>query len=81
METKLTLRLRKTVIEKAKKYAHSHNISLSRMVETYLDSMTVQKTGLPEITPLVESLSGVIQFSNDMDYKKEYAAFLNEKHQ
>jgi hypothetical protein len=80
METKLTLRLSKTVIEKAKEYAHDHNISLSRMVETYLDSMTVQKTGLPEITPLVESLSGVIQYSEDMDYRKDYATFLNEKH-
>jgi len=48
------------------------------MVETFLDSMTVQKTGLPEITPLSESLSGVIQFSGDMDYKKEYSTFLNE---
>ena len=81
METKLTLRLNKTIIEKAKEYAHSHNISLSRMVETYFDSMTVQKSGLPEITPLVESLSGVIQNSNDLDYKNEYASFLNEKFQ
>jgi hypothetical protein len=81
MDTKLTLRLNKTIIEKAKIYAHRHNISLSRMVETYLDSMTEPKADLPEITPLVESLSGVIQYSSDMDYKKEYAAFLNEKHQ
>jgi hypothetical protein len=81
METKLTLRLNKTVIEKAKEYAQSHNISLSRMVETYFNSMTVPNVGLPEITPLVESLSGVIQNSNDLDYKKEYASFLNEKYQ
>jgi hypothetical protein len=80
METKLTLRLNKTVIEKAKEYALSHNISLSRMVETYFKSITVSKKGLPEITPLVESLSGVIQNTNDLDYKEGYSAFLNEKY-
>ncbi|MBN1769195.1 MAG: hypothetical protein JW842_11865, partial [Prolixibacteraceae bacterium] len=62
METKLTLRLNDNVIERAKKYARSHKISLSKMVEIYLDSITKQNKDVQKIsiTPLVESLSGVI---------------------
>jgi hypothetical protein len=35
MNSKLTLKLNKDVIEKAKIYAHKNNISLSKMVEKY----------------------------------------------
>ena len=62
MDTKLTLRLNKDVIEKAKEYASSHKISLSKMVESYLDSITKEKLENEKITitPFVKSLSGVI---------------------
>ncbi|MGC1631597.1 MAG: DUF6364 family protein, partial [Gelidibacter sp.] len=40
MDTKLTLKLNQKVIEKAKKYASKKNISLSRIVEAYLQSLT-----------------------------------------
>lgn len=80
METKLTLRLRKSVIEKAKKYANNQNISLSKMIEIYLDSVTASKGKEVETTPLVESLSGVIELEPDFDYKKEYSNYLTEKH-
>ncbi|MCX6258255.1 MAG: DUF6364 family protein [Bacteroidia bacterium] len=71
METKLTLRLDKLVIEKAKSYANSHHISLSRMIESYLDSMTKKDTAVIEITPLVKSLSGVIHPEKESDYSKD----------
>ena len=55
METKLTLRLNNGVIERAKIYAKSHKISLSKMIESYLDSVTKEKEKDKEeiITPLV----------------------------
>ena len=80
MDTKLTLRLRKNVIDRAKEYAQNHNISLSKMIESYLESVTAQKNDDIEITPLVESLSGVIQLDNDYDYKKEYSEYLMKKY-
>ena len=82
METKLTLRLNDSVIERAKIYAKSHRISLSKMIESYLDSLTREKTSDRKITitPLVESLSGVIELPPDYDYKKEYTDFLIEKY-
>ena len=33
-----------------------------------------------EITPLVESLSGVVKLPKDFDYKKEYTDYLTEKY-
>jgi antitoxin component of RelBE/YafQ-DinJ toxin-antitoxin module len=80
METKLTLRLDKKIIDRAKDYAQNHNISLSKMVESFLDSLTKQKSKDIEITPLVESLSGVVKLPKDFDYKKEYANYLTEKY-
>jgi antitoxin component of RelBE/YafQ-DinJ toxin-antitoxin module len=80
METKLTLRLDKKIIDRAKDYAQNHNISLSKMVESFLDSLTKQKSKDIEITPLVESLSGVVKLPKDFDYKKEYANYLTDKY-
>lgn len=82
METKLTLRLNDSVIERAKIYAKSQRISLSKMIESYLDSLTREKDteNKISITPLVESLSGVINLPPDFDYKNEYADYLTEKY-
>lgn len=82
METKLTLRLNDNVIERAKIYARSHKISLSKMIESYLDGITKQKDSEKKIpiTPLVESLSGVIDLPADYEYKKEYRNFLENKY-
>ncbi len=82
METKLTLRLNDNVIERAKIYARNHKISLSKMIESYLDSITKEKEEEKKtsITPLVESLSGVIDLPADFDYKKEYRDHIAEKY-
>lgn len=80
METKLTLRLSKSVIERAKKLARNQNISLSKMIELYLDSITKPKTDNAEVSPLVESLIGVFQTENDFDFKKNYSKYLEEKY-
>lgn len=73
MEAKLTLRLNKRIIDRAKDYAHLHNISLSKMIESYLDSITKQGATATEISPLVESLSGVIILTECNDYQKDYS--------
>ncbi len=82
METKLTLRLNDNVIERAKLYARSHEISLSKMIESYLDSLTKEKKEEVKtpITPLVTSLSGVIKLPSDFEYKKEYRDYITEKY-
>ena len=82
METKLTLRLNDNVIERAKKYARNHKISLSKMVESYLDSVTKQKDidEIKSITPLVDSLIGVIDLPAGYDYKKDYRDYIADKY-
>lgn len=83
METKLTLRLNEDVIERAKIYARKNQVSLSKMIESYLDSVTSENKEDKKITitPLVESLSGVISLPSDFDYKNEYRDFLHQKYQ
>ena len=40
MDSKLTLKLNEKVIDRAKKYASNKKLSLSRLIENYLDSIT-----------------------------------------
>ena len=80
MDKKLTLSLDKTIIENAKNYAKSNNISLSKLIESYLTTLTKRRGNSSEITPLVESLSGVISLDKDFDVKDAYADYLIEKY-
>jgi hypothetical protein len=81
MNTKLTLRLNSNVIQRAKNYAQKHKTSLSKMIESYLNSVTKPKSENIEITPLIESLSGIIEIREDYDYRKEYSDHISKKYQ
>lgn len=80
MDKKLTLSLDVNIIETAKHYAKSNNISLSKLIESYLGSLTENENKETEITPLVKSLSAVISLDDDFDEKDEYAKYLMKKY-
>ncbi|RLD21347.1 MAG: hypothetical protein DRI69_04240 [Bacteroidetes bacterium] len=81
MDSKLTLKLNNLVIERAKRYAKDHNQSLSKLIENYLQAITVEKDkGDTEISPLVMSLTGVITLDDDTDRGK-YTDYLAAKYQ
>jgi hypothetical protein len=80
MDTKLTIKLDDDVISRAKVYAKRRKTSLSKMIESYLDSVTKPESKGIEITPLVKSLSGVITLTDDYDYKKDRTDFLIKKY-
>lgn len=80
MDTKLTLSLNKMIIEQAKTYAKSQKVSLSKLIESYLCTLTSESVNEVEITPLVKSLSGVISLDHDTNVKEEYTDFLLEKY-
>lgn len=80
MDRKLTLSLNQRIIENAKIYAKSNNISLSKLIESYLATLTQKTMKDPEITPLVKSLSGVIDLPSDFDEKEAYSKYLTEKY-
>jgi hypothetical protein len=79
MDTKLTLSLDKLVIEQAKNYAKSNKVSLSRLIEAYLASLTAKYQTETEISPLVKSLSGVISLESE-NLKADYTDYLIEKY-
>ncbi|MBK9731134.1 MAG: hypothetical protein IPO83_07580 [Chitinophagaceae bacterium] len=79
MDTKLTLKLNSDVIEQAKTYAKRKNTSLSKLIESYL-GLLISPDDTQEVTPLVKSLSGVINLTKDFDYKKEYKKHLLNKY-
>lgn len=84
MDTKLTLKLNEKVIELAKKYASDKKISLSRLIENYLDSLTRDQNDDFEISPFVKSISDGKSIPADIDDKKvreEYLDFLDKKYQ
>jgi hypothetical protein len=80
MDAKLTLKLDEDVIEKAKDYAKLKNTSLSALIENYLQKITSEKKGKRKITPLVKSLSGIIDLPAEYDHKKDYADYLMRKY-
>ena len=80
MDTKLTLKLDKEIINRAKLYAESKKISLSKLIESYLQVLTKESSSKETITPLVESLSGVIELPKKYDDKVDYTDYLTKKY-
>ncbi len=84
MDTKLTLKLDKFVIEQAKEYASLHKRSLSRIIESYLRSLINRDKNNDEsnleISPFVKSMSTGVKIPADLDYKSEILNHLIEKH-
>ncbi|MCB4235661.1 DUF6364 family protein [Kaistella anthropi] len=81
MNTKLTLTIDQSVIERAKKYARQKERSLSDLIENYLKALTTEEFSKQgELSPTVKSLKGSFKMPKDFDYKKELSDRLTEKY-
>ncbi|MFK7797519.1 MAG: DUF6364 family protein [Aureispira sp.] len=81
MNTKLTLSLNKDIIQQAKIYAKEHNISLSFLIENYLQKLTTeQQTASSTKVSIVHELSGIISLDTEDDLKDNYTDYLTEKY-
>jgi hypothetical protein len=81
MDAKLTLSLEAAVIDKAKQYAKSHKTSLSKMVEAYLTEIVEEeKADKHKITPIVKSLSGIINLDKQTNAAESYTDYLINKY-
>lgn len=80
MNTKLTLNLNKRIIENAKNYAKENSISLSKLIENYLDSLTKKNSESSGISPLVESLTGIIPSPSEEKYYDDRYEYLRKKY-
>ena len=80
MDTKLTLKLDKAVIQSVKKYAQSNNKSLSKLVESYFRNLVSEdETNISTYSLLVEELSGVISEKDMKDL--DYVGYLEAKYE
>lgn len=73
MQTKLTLRLEKNLVESAKAYANSQGKSVSKIVADYFTLLEENSTEIEErIGPIAQSLKGSLGKSklDESDYKK-----------
>lgn len=81
MNTKLTLKLDKEVIKKAKVYAKETNRSLSSLVESFFRAITIEeKQREDDYSPIVRELSGIVYLEEEVDLTEEYTDYLIEKY-
>jgi transposase len=80
MNTKLTLTIEQSVIERAKSYAKEKGHSLSEIIENYLKTITIEQKPIEKVSPITKSLRGSFKAPIDFDYKEELSKALSEKY-
>ncbi len=81
--TKLTLSMEPEVVYRAKKYAKNRNISLSRLIQDYLDQLSEHKPEADSsINPDILELTGILKgkIPDDIDLKEEKYQYLKQKY-
>jgi hypothetical protein len=81
-DEKLTLKLKRSSIARAKTVAKQRGTSVSRMVEGYFDAMSVEVPSAAEgeISSRLRSLMGILKVPEDFDWKEERAKDLMKKY-
>ena len=84
-DVKLTLKLNNISILKAKKYVADKGISLSKLVENFFESISINSENPSEknleYSPLVQELAGIISLPENYDYKTDYENYLKAKYE
>jgi hypothetical protein len=70
MSSKLTLNMDEAVVEKAKRYARSRRMSLSKVIQQYLQFITESEATPTEITDRVARLTDTLETSVSDDELK-----------
>lgn len=74
--TKLTVRVPRNSLERAKRYAKEQDTTLTRLISEYLRRLTIQNDPLAD-APIVQRLSGSL--SIDVS-EKDYTHYLEAKY-
>ena len=74
-ETKLTVRIPRELIEKAKLYAYHNHTTLTNLIEAYLQN--IQSPGLLGDAPIVQRLTGSLSQTVSIE---DYHKHLDEKY-
>jgi hypothetical protein len=75
MDTKLTIRVPRKLLENAKRYAKAHNTTLTALISTYLQHIPAELEPLDQ-APVVRQLTGLISTNLSVD---DYIKHLEEK--
>lgn len=81
--SKLTLSVDSNVIYRAKQYAEKRHISLSKLVQNYLDQLSAHSNDQKsDIDPDILALTGILKgkVPDDIDLKEERFKYLKGKH-
>lgn len=76
MDTKLTVRVPRRLLENAKRYAQVHQTTLTGLISAYLQQIPVDVEELQE-APLVRRLTGVLSPEISLE---DYRQYLVEKY-
>ncbi|MBD2776712.1 DUF6364 family protein [Iningainema tapete] len=82
MQTKLTLRLDDSLVDKAKKWAKIHQISLSEAIATFFEQLPDPDKPI-ELSPWTQSLSGIVKIEQNKEqdeFHQQYLDYLEEKY-
>ena len=80
MNSKLTLTIEKSTIEKAKRYAKKTGRSLSDLIESYLVKLTKMEASPEEVPEEFKDLFGSVDLTSNMDDKQMIRSILAEKY-
>lgn len=81
MNVKLTLKLDKNIIEKARHYAKTRNQSLSSLVQNYFNFISENReTEQMPISQNIRDISGIVQLDENMNVKDEYRKHILKKY-
>lgn len=81
MNTKLTLTIEQSIIEKAKRYARERERSLSDLIENYLRALTNEnEIDEDDSSSTIKQLRGSFKLPKNFDYKKELTDSLTKKY-
>jgi hypothetical protein len=70
MDTKLTVRVPRKLLENAKRYANTHHTTLTQLISAYLQRIPAEAESL-ENAPIVQRLTGLLSAEVSVeDYKK-----------
>jgi len=76
MDTKLTVRVPRNLLENAKRYAKTHNTTLTQLISAFLSQLPDEGSGLDE-APIVRRLTGTLSREVSIE---DYKTHLDEKY-
>jgi hypothetical protein len=79
MKSKLTVSIRKDIVERAKAYAKGTGRSLSELIESYLTRITADHSE-GALSPKLSKIVGAVRLPEDLDVEGELRRALEEKH-